>query len=1040
MPAAAGCQKVLLSIAAGLRRTRLWACACLLAWLAPALPAAALQPDKAFGDYVGDTWGVEHGLPQISVLAITQDRDGYLWFGSQGGLARYDGARFIRYGQDDAPELGGHVLALHGTGDGRVWIGTSQGLLVYRNGRLRSVPLLDGGRRPQAGFAVRSIVDGPGGGVLVAGPGGVYASTGAALELRHPLQDPALELLRDGDGVWAGSVGQVFRLEGDSMRAYPLPAEAAQVHVSRLARDRDGTLWAGTTTGLYRHVGGSWQRVVRMAVEALAGDRDGNLWAASPQQLQRLRDGRVVESIGDVTGARAIRAIHEDRDGNLWMGSMVDGATRLWNGWTARLDHEEGLHHPLLWSIARGPSGEVWVGGSDGVEVFDGRRFHARVSGARLPHPEAYSLLVERDRTWIGTRAGAAVLEGDHVSIPRALAPLRAVQVNGIVRDRAGRLWFATSQGLYLLWPDGSLSRYGTEQGLVDPRVRVVHETRDGRLLLGTHGGLFEWRDGRIEALGRLTGLDAEAAVSAIHELDDGRWIIGSYTGEDLRLFDGRRWTRLGRPQGIPANIAFFIASAGEHLWVAGMRGIYRVPLASLAAPLREPVGDLGAELVLNSGAREDGGQPGKCCNGAGNSRGLLLDGVLWLPTREGVVLVDTGFQPGNGEPARVLFERVQVGNEWVVPDPAQELELPLGVRDVKFEFTRPSFQPMHAVQLRYRLAGYEQEWRTLDAPHLRSATYTNLPPGHYRFEVVDVGDRGGAVATAQLALAVPPYWHEARSLRLLLPLLCGALAYLAYLGMQRRYRRQSRRLEQLVQERTRDLQVANARLEALSFTDPLTGLRNRRYLSRQIPGDLALHGRDTAPGGDEVVVFALLDLDYFKSINDAHGHAAGDRVLEQLGRLLTGMVRSGDYVARWGGEEFLLVLRPQPRGSLARIGERLCDEIRGHAFELDPGELYRLSVSIGLAEYPLFPEAPELLGWEQMVTLADRALYRAKSGGRDTWAACRPRPGAHLPPGLERLEGDPSWMLEQGLVEIWGPAVERNHDAPAGPDDAPAG
>ncbi|WP_372015555.1 ligand-binding sensor domain-containing diguanylate cyclase [Pseudoxanthomonas sp. 10H] len=996
-------------------------------WLSLAGTASALPPDKAFGDYVADTWGVEHGLPQVSVLAIAQDRDGYLWLGSQGGLARYDGARFSHFGQQDAAPLGTQVLALHAGEDGRLWIGTAQGLLLYRGGHFREVPVASAPDQAPGAFPVRAIV-GDGDGVLVAGPDGVYASDGTRLSLRYPLGGPALGLLRRKDGVWAGSTGQVFRIDGDRLHPYRLPSAAALAQVSRLIEDRQGQLWAGTAMGLYRAQGDGWERIAATPVEAMLADRDGNLWVAGPQRLER-RDlaGRLVESVSDRVGARAIRAIHEDRDGNLWLGSAVDGATRLWDGWTSRLGREQGLRNPLLWSIARGPDGTVWVGGSDGVYVYRDGRFHARADGASLPHPEAYSLLVERDRIWIGTRAGAAVLRDGRVETPAVLAPLRGAQVSGIVRDRAGRRWFATSQGLFLLWPDGSLSRYAEAQGLADPRVRVVHETTDGRLLVGTHQGLYEWRDGAIVAIGRQTGLGDDTMITAIHELGDGRWLVGSSAGEDLRLFDGRRWTQLGRAMGVPASIPFFITRAHGYLWVAGMRGVYRIPLGRLDALRAGTPAPLDAEVIINSGADRPGGQPDRCCNGAGNSRGLLLGHALWLPTREGALLVDTARTTTAVRDPRVLIERVQAGGQWRYPDPGRAMQLPLDARDLRFEFTALAFQPMRPPHLRFRLAGYDRGWRELDAPHLRSATYTNLPPGDYSFQVVDANASGPAAQAARLPFSIPPRWHETRAFRLLLPLLAGLFVYFLYGWLQRRHTRQREALEQLVQERTRDLQAANARLEALSFTDPLTGLHNRRYLSRQIPADLSFYERDQAyRDGTEVVVFALLDVDHFKAINDTHGHAAGDRVLEQLGAMLTGLVRKGDYVARWGGEEFLLVFRPLPRGSMAQVGARLCAEIRDHRFALDDGASHRLTASVGLVEHPLFPQAPNLLDWEQMVTLADRALYRAKSSGRDTWAAFRPCPDAALPAGMETFDGDPSWLVEAGLVERFGPDPAR--------------
>ena len=165
-------------------------CAAFLLALLPTLPAAALDPAKPFRDYVTDNWGVEQGLPQISVLAITQDEAGYYWFGTQAGLARFDGVHFQRYTQYDAAELSSNIQALLSDGPQRLWVGTARELLLFENGRFQAIPATTPGT-PERIFPVSALLKQADGRVLVAGPDGIYTVDGKRLQRLHALPGPA---------------------------------------------------------------------------------------------------------------------------------------------------------------------------------------------------------------------------------------------------------------------------------------------------------------------------------------------------------------------------------------------------------------------------------------------------------------------------------------------------------------------------------------------------------------------------------------------------------------------------------------------------------------------------------------------------------------------------------------------------------------------------------------------------------------------------------------------------------------------------------
>ncbi len=991
--------------------------------------ASALAPEKRFHDFVRDRWSIEQGLPQISALALAQDAEGYLWVGTQAGLARFDGNRFTVYTPESEPALpGGWINVLEADRDGTLWIGTYKGLAMRRNGRFVELPPADAeaGEHPEINDLVLTA-SGP----LVASGRALFRVVEERLVEHSRLSGQARSVHVDPDGtLWVGSLGGVFRIDqGASPVFLKLPTQAAAANVDHLIRAQ-GRLWAGSSAGLFWLDGSNWQpyldvpELASVTIEGLLEDQEGNLWVAELSHLTRLRDGKLVERVIDGDAGLGVRALFEDREGNLWLGSQWSGLTRLRDGWTRRFGRRDGLDTPLLWSITPASDGGFWVGSDDGVWRLRDGRFSDVLPGSALPHPNAYTLLEEGATLWIGTRSGLAQWRDGKVSEPMRFAALRGAQVNGLLRDRDGLLWVATSQGLYR--DDGEqLRRYGEADGLLDARVRHLLETRDGRLLAGSQSGPHELRGERFVPLGLEQGLPPGQDITVQHELADGRLVIGSLS-EALYYFDGQRWTTFGTEQGVPRSAPFFIAEADGMLWVGGIRGIYRVPLDELAAHAAGKLAQVRGQMLLNERGDRRGGQKGFCCNGAGLAKGLLRDGTIWAPSRDGVVALDTADVRFPSRPTTTLVERWRVGDSWdEVPDSAATL--PLGQRDIAFEFTAISFLDPRSLGFRYRLLGYRDEWQEPAELGSRIASYTNLGPGEYRFEVQgSVADNDWG-ESASLEFRVPPQFNETLAFRVLIGLLIalavGLVGLVLYLRQKRRFAHRAAELESLVQERTADLAEANRQLSEASLTDPLTGLRNRRYLAQQIPKDLAFYGRELKrnPGLGQVIVFALIDIDHFKRVNDEFGHAAGDRVLEQFAAILQAQVRTGDYVARWGGEEFMVVFRPTPAEYVPLLGERLCGSCAERDFDLGNERSASVTCSLGLVEYPLFSDAQTSLDWEQLVELADRALYRVKRSGRNGWGAYRPQPGVAMAGIVEALKLDDQAFAELATLRFVG-------------------
>ena len=230
------------------------------------------------------------------------------------------------------------------------------------------------------------------------------------------------------------------------------------------------------------------------------------------------------------------------------------------------------------------------------------------------------------------------------------------------------------------------------------------------------------------------------------------------------------------------------------------------------------------------------------------------------------------------------------------------------------------------------------------------------------------------------------------------------------------------------ITEQRRQEQAAYHALEEVSLTDPLTGLRNRRFLQQHMEADVALtlryyeqwlrHPTETLPPTADIVFF-LIDLDHFKAVNDRYGHSVGDQVLVQMRQRLQEVFRASDHLVRWGGEEFLVVARAVNREEAEGVAERVRKAVAGREFELGHDLRLAETCSIGFACFPFLPLRPRLISWSQVVELADQGLYIAKRRGRNAWVGLFATERTPPEAAFERLKQDPEEAARTGELRL---------------------
>lgn len=968
-----------------LRRVASLAAALLLA--APLQAAPLLQQiDGA----VRDVFTTSNGLPHNTVNALAQTADGYLWVATWEGLVRYNGREFTAFDRRSVsgwPDDG--VRALHAASDGTLWVGTARGGLARlgpagwsfpapanglvtdiaedASGRIwiateaRGIERIDadGGRvhlDRRAGLPADAVFD-----LHRSRDGALYAATASGLARLHEAHAEPLSAARglpleslfsiddDGEGgLLLGGESGAWQLpaQGDARRiALPLPAA-----VTRVLQLQPGERYFGSIQhGLMRDWQGRWDQLgsadglPNQRIAALLRDREDNLWLGSNRGLIRLRDAPIT-SLTRRQGLRDdfVRAVLPDVDGGLWVGTSL-GLSRLRGFELATPDWAAVLAGESVLSLARAGSGELWVGtfasgllklGPQGISVR-----YSRDQG--LASNEVRTVLDEGDVLWVGTTLGLNRIDAQGVRVWRQAEGLPGYFISSLARSADGSLWVGTATGLGRI--RGDRAETVDLSALGDPEFifGMLHQAEAGLLWLATDRGLLR------------------------HDLRSGRW------------------DAFNLAQGLPVEKVFQpVFDRRGALWLSSNRGITRIAPGSVDAVLDGRQAQLDAVQLGES----DGMATAQCNGGSSPAGALGNDGTVWFATALGVAgIAEAATLAEAVQPPRVVIEAFRADGQAL--SPLAQHALPPRSSRLALQYVGLSFLTPEWIRYRTRLLGFDPEW--VERGTQRLVEYTNLPPGQYRFEVQAANPDSDWSDTTVLEFSIAAqFWQRPLFWSLLVA--TALLALWAALRLRfRQLRRRERRLRLLVDERTRDLRQKAERLlelgrererlvgqlreqseafERQAREDGLTGLLNRRGFDEALQQVLA--------SGASPISLALIDLDHFKQINDRYSHAVGDAVLCEVATLLRKQLPQA-YVARWGGEEFAVMLPGLSGAEAAEQIDALREALRASPAQRAAADL-RLGFSAGVAERRQQESAGALL------QRADVAMYRAKQGGRD--------------------------------------------------------
>ena len=785
------------------------ACATTAATLGPMLicvlvsagHAHGLDPDKRVTQYIHTSWRIQDGSLPAGMFSISQTPDGFLWLVSlPGDVYRFDGVRFVPWplppgpsgkvfadstgslwvGAKEFVQLKNGVVASHfdlkgihgfqsisGGPEGTVWVGL----------RAQEAPLCNVGDHGVKCFgkndgipldAVNAVMPDGSGGLWLGGSTALVHWRGGGVSETYPVKAAISSLAGTPDGtIWVGLLEEgpglgLQRLSDGVLKTFVTSHfDGSTVSVTSLMLDRHGSLWVATdAAGVVRIHGDGVERYRHTdglsgdSVWALFEDREGIVWAGTTSGLDSFRDPRVVTfSAVHGLGKDLAAGILASRDGTLWVANN-GSLDRIRNGTVTSIGRSHGLPGSQVAAMLEDRAGNIWVGVDDGLYLFKDGRFRR---------------LAERDHQPLGMVVGMAEdIDGSVWAAcgrPRKLVRIRDFQVSDVFRaphipdgshhlapDPRGGIWIATSAGDVVLMRNGTVETTVRLDPRSSPLNRHIVAGADGSVLVSSENGLLGWRAGKVQRMTTKNGLPCDFVIAFVQDRQKQWWL----------------YTRCG--------VVNFSDAELQKWW------------ANPEAMTRNRVYDAF-----------DGAQPNI---GSFNAAASTSDGRVWFSSGVVVQMLDPSRMSEPARPAAASIESVivdrkefaAVGNLEVDPHP----------RELQIHYTSPTFSIPQKVRFRYKLDGYDDDWREV-GPR-RQAFYTELPPGTYTFRVIASNSEGVWNETAAtLAFAVAPAYYQTTWFRLLSAATLLALPWAVY---QWRVRQVENRfeltLEARVGERTR--------------------------------------------------------------------------------------------------------------------------------------------------------------------------------------------------------------------------------------------
>ncbi len=742
-----------------------------------------------FHNYTGND-----GLSQLVAQAVFQDRDGYIWIGTQAGLNRYDGNQFEIFSIQQGL-ANDWINAITQDSTGRIWIGTNGGLSSWL---------------PDEGFTNYNIAYGLINtrvySVVIDAKGGKWCGTNMGLcywngpesytfieKLGPPETKINTILLDHTNRLWIGTDAGLFYKEGEHFAAFP-DKELQSKKIYNLAEDNQQRLWVGLLQEVRVFLGEKLvfevtqeNGLIDSAVNTLMASQDGVLWIGTESGITMFHN-EIAQSISSENGLPfyGVRAFLEDREGIIWIGGFGGVAKFIGRAFT-NYTKKDGLGANNVRPILRDHNGFLWVGTTNGLSRFDGHTWVNFTTKDGLNNNSIRSLCLDRNNIlWIGNDYGLNYLDGDRFfDIPGISQHGR---IESIVQDSSGAIWCAVQRvGIFHQQSANEFEHVKVDdQSFLNARLLVDSQ---GNVWASGDYGLSRWNGKSWKTFTTADGLADNEPYFLSEDYQGNIW-FGYHSSRGVTCYNGTSFKTYTTADGLN-NDAVYSPGVDQHnnLWIGTARGVDR----------------FDGKNFINYGT-SDG-----YASHESNAGGFFADhdGTLWFATAEGLSHYNPQYDLSFGKPPSIKIQRFFLGDEKITVE--NNVIVPHNQNDLQAHIASLSYINEKHLSYRYRLSGYNARWKLLKGHEI---SYTNLPPGSYTLEVQSRKYQHSWSEPVKVSFRIkPPYWRTWWfGLLVILVFVAAVTSLFKYRVYKIQFR--NRRLKQTVAERTSELERQKLRLE----------------------------------------------------------------------------------------------------------------------------------------------------------------------------------------------------------------------------------